>query len=136
MPVVPDPLSVPLDAAGRTARAEVVRGPRERDGRWYWRIREEHQGQRQDVSAAVLTGGRWLTPGEAHRALILHAAQATPAPTARLRTLGEVLSAWVAAVRTWRDLARVSRAVYEARAVFLASDTVLAALSTSQPERL
>lgn len=136
MPVTPDPLSVPLDAAGRTARAEVVRGPRERDGRWYWRVREEHQGRRQDVSAAVLMGGRWLTPGEAHRALILHAAQASPVPTVRLRTLGEVLGAWVAAVRTWRDLARVSRAVYEARAVFLSSDAELAALSTSQPERL
>ena len=86
MPLRPDPLAVPLDATGRTVRAEVVRGPRERDGRWYWRAREEHQGQRQDVSERVLEGGRWLTEGEAHRALVLYAARAVPQmPQARLR---------------------------------------------------
>lgn len=133
MPPRPDPLAVPLDATGRTVRAEVVDNRyRERDGRWYWRAREEHQGQRQDVSERVLEGGRWLTAAEAHRALVLYAARVAPqTPQARLRTLGEVLGAWVYAQRQRRDITPGTLTVIEARAKMLASVPALAAHATT-----
>lgn len=90
----PAPISVPLDAAGRTVRAEVVRGPRERDGRWYWRAtRGGARGE--DVSADVLRAGRWLSPEHAARA-VREAAERSRAP--RRRTVAELLAKYEAHV--------------------------------------
>lgn len=135
MPDRPSPISVPLDAAGRTVRAEVVRGPRE-DGRYYWRAREEHAASREDRSTEVFDGRRWCTASEAHRALVLYAAHvASPTPTSRLRTVGEVLSAWVATVRGRSDLAATSRSQYELRARALVADVETARLGTERIAR-
>lgn len=134
-PSRPEPITVPLDPSGaRTVRAEVVdQRWREKDGRWYWRAREEHAGQRRDVSAEVFAeGSRWRTPTEAHRALMAYALGAVGSvPQARLRTVGEVLSAWTAHVRDRRDLALASRRALETKARMLSADDVLHAMSTS-----
>ena len=77
-PLRPDPSSCPPTppaarcaprwCGGRgSATALVLEGPR-----------GSTRGSARDVSERVLEGGRWLTEGEAHRALVLYAARAGP----------------------------------------------------------
>lgn len=87
-----------------------------------------------EVSAEVFPGRRWGTPAEVLRLLMLYAVgRSAPAPTDRLQTVGEVLAAWVAAIRERVDLAPTTCRVSEDRARMLAADPRLAALSTAAP---
>lgn len=138
-PPRPDPITVPLDVTGRTIRAEVVDSRyRERDGRFYWRARVEAQGARHDVSGDALNLNghpcRWLHPVEAHHSLMryaLESASANATPPARLATMEEVLSAWIAAIKGRPDLTRHSREAFTSRARLLVSDERFASLSTT-----
>jgi integrase len=91
-------------------RARAIRGPREQDGRWYWRAEVNEAS----TTTTVWTG--WADPGEAVAALSAlpqHASAAAQRPRlVEVHTIQDLLEHWVTAQAERGDLKPTSLEAY------------------------